>query len=320
MRAELCEGIAELSAEMVERTTFSAVEKWQEEINGEILANGEFFMECAESGKHVPLAELQSLLHRQTEVARAVADQEESSWKMMNMLAQLTKVIAEQEHVILTLQQERTGAERMAAEISMSLRSQYAEISKLKQRYDSAEEHLSTVQDTVRSLQNEVKLKEKLLVNRDSTIQELKQRLAKRDQPVLQNGKGVAQIRQDREKRLAEIRSILSRSNKEEGDTPLHAKPSPRIEVLRAARDLRLKDIRGILQKAPMVASPEQNKSSEDSVHYDGILKEHSVSSTSEESMSDMSSLGSSSDNNNAQRHRLFGELVRQRQQLRQMP
>ena len=81
VRSNLCEGLAALSAEVVEQAAPSdEQDDWQEEVSGEILANGEFFLECAESGKNVPLAELQSLLQRQTEVARAVADQEASSY------------------------------------------------------------------------------------------------------------------------------------------------------------------------------------------------------------------------------------------------
>ena len=327
VRADLCQGLAELSAEVVEQSASSVAEEWQKEVNGEIMVNGESFMICAESGASGPMDELQSLLQRQTEVARAVADQEQSSWKMLNMITHLTKVIADQEQMILSLQQERTGAERMAAEISVDLRTQYVEISKLKQRYDSAEEQLETVQETVQSLQDEMKFKDKLLADKDATIQELKQRPAKSEQQNLQNknkkhdgANGIAQVQHDRENRLAEMRSILSRSKKRETDAPLRAKPSSRIEALRAARDSRLQEIRGMMQNSPTTTSPKQTKLMANTVRYDNIVREHSVSSTSEESMSDVSSLGSFSDNNHEERHRLFEALVRQRRQLREMP
>eukprot|EP00977_Amphora_coffeiformis_P015968 scaffold4833_cov233-Amphora_coffeaeformis.AAC.3 len=320
--AELCEGLYGPSAGISGQIEPSIVAEGQKEANGEILANGELFMECVENGNVVPLAEFQSLLQRQSEVAHAVADQEKISLKMLDMITHLTKVITDQEHVILSLQQERTGAERMTAEIAMDLRSQYVEISKLKQRYNSAEEQLATVQGSVQFLQDDIMFKDRLLAEKDATILELKERLAKTEAQDSQNekqvgGSGTFQIQQDPDKRLAEIRSILSRSNN--GET-VRAKQSPRIEALRATRDSRLQQVRGMLENTPTTTSSKQTQSIGDKIRYDNIAREHSVSSTSEESMSDISSLGSFSDNNHEQRHRLFDALVRQRQQLREMP
>ena len=77
--------LAELSAEVAELSTPAVEEEWQRQANGEVLSNGQLFLECAEEAD-VPLSELQALLKRQTEVARAVADQEQSAWKMLHIL------------------------------------------------------------------------------------------------------------------------------------------------------------------------------------------------------------------------------------------
>ena len=321
VRQELCQGLATLSAEVVEQSSPIAQEAWQRQVNGEVLSNGQLFLECAEE-KDIPLSDLQALLKRQTEVARAVADQEQSAWKMLHMVSNLTKIIADQEHCILTLQKERAGAERMAAEISVDLRTQYVEIAKLKERYDTAEEHLSSVKNTVVTLEAEMNRKNQLLANKDVTIQELKQRMAERENQEQANRNGAAQKREDRDKRLAEIRSILSRSSsKSAANPPPRAKVNPRLEALRAARDSRLQEIRGLLQKknaSPTTTSqPKSNLNSTQQQHYGDLNHNNSVSSTSEETMSDISSLDSSSVDGE-ERHRLYEALVRQRQILRE--
>ena len=322
MRLELCEGLAELSAEVVEQSSPIVREEWQREASGEVLFNGQLFLECAQE-KDFPLSDLQALLKRQTEVARAVADQEQSSWKMLQMVSNLTKVIADQEHCIFTLQQERAGAERMAAEISVDLRTQYVEISKLKKRYDTAEEQLLTVTETVTALEAELKRRSKALIDKDAAIQELKQRLAEREKQDQVAQHGVAQKREDRDKRLAEIRSILSRSSdKSAQQTTPRAKLNPRLEALRAARDSRLQEIRGLLQKknpSPTATTrPKSASASTTQRQYGDLTHNNSVSSTSEETMSDISSLDSSSHEGD-ERHRLYDALVRQRQNLREM-
>ena len=295
------------------------------------------------------LSDLQALLKRQTEVARAVADQEQSAWKMLHMISNLTTIIADQEHCILTLQKERAGAECMAAEISVDLRTQYVEIAKLKKRYDSAEEQVATVQLTVAALETELKVKEKILVEKDGTIQGLHQRVAELEQKQLRQeqhkkvqqpqqplqqqkqdppsqissdqqdalSKSSSQKRDEAAKRLAELRSILNRSNEKAtsvaSSSPARAKTNVRLEGLRAARDSRLREIRGLLQKKP--ATPTKTtvlpeKSNPNTTHSD--------SSTSEESISDISSMDSSF-GEGEERHRLYDALVRQRENLREM-
>lgn len=319
VRQELCEGLAELSAEVVQSSS-TMNEEWQREANGEVLSNGKLFLEYAEE-KDRPLAELQALLKRQTDISRAVADQEQSAWKMLAMINNLTQVIADQECCIMTLQQERAGAERMAAEISVDLRTQYVEITKLKTRYDIAEEQLTTVQNTVKALETELKRKNKLLIEKDALIDELKQRLAEREKQQQDSRDGAPQKREDRDKRLAEIRSILSRSNDKSGaNPPPRAKLSPRLEALRAARDSRLQEIRGLLQKQAssnsILPKPSPTAAKQ---KYNDLMPNHSVSSTSEETMSDISSVDSSSSSEGEERHRLYKAIVRQRQNLREL-
>ena len=323
VRQELVEELAELSAEVVQRATSSSASSVKEmsQCKGQAKGSphGETCLEDDDSDKSLPLAHLQTLLQRQTEVARAVTDQEQSAWKMLSMINNLTKIIADQEHMILSLQKERAGAERMAAEISVDLRTQYVEISNLKKRYDSAEEQLSSVQDTVRDLQAEIYEKDKLLASKEATIMELRERLAQRqangEQKQLEGG--IDQKRQDRDKRLAEIRTILSRSS----STSNRPTTNPRLQALRAARDSRLNEIRGLLQKNnntarqvdPPTATLPSQQACKDLVH------DRSTSSTSDESVSDISSLGSSV-SDSEERHRLYEALVRQRQNLRTMP
>lgn len=262
---------------------------------------------CQVLGDGMENTELHALLQRQMEVAQAVADQEESAWKMLSMMCHLTKVIAEQEQTIMKLQHERLGAERKTAELSVDLRTQYVEISKLKQRYDAAEEQLSAVQDTVDALQQDLKRKNKIIKNQDEEIEELKKKLEKEKEANA--SKGVAKIRQDRESRLAEIRSFLGSSNPK---APLpFAAPKYRpaenskLQALRAARDSRLHEIRGLLQKGRSYCTTDSHDST-------------SVTSMSEDSsMSDLSSVASESGHSeNAERNRLLTALQRTRQSM----
>lgn len=303
LRQNLCHALEELSTQIVEQST-SAISEEHAEV------------------KYDPLSHLQVLLKQQNEGAGVVGDQEKSVCKTLQMVGNLTKIIADQESCILKLQQERTGAERMAAEISVDLRTQYVEINNLKKRYDSAEEQLSSVKNTVTILENELLLKNKVLADRDSRIRELQQRLTEyEEQPIDSPGVVASNKREDRDKRLAEIRSILSRSNNEPAaHSPLRAKPSSRLDALRAARDSRLQEIRGLLQANGKSNSITQKPgpSTGQQQQYGNIVHKHSVSSTSEESMSDISSLASSV-SEVEERHRLYDELLRQRQNLRQM-
>lgn len=292
VREEIREGFIELSTEVMEQCSQSVKDELDRRASQDGLASENGVLQgCDLEGMQVD--ELQALLKRQTEVAKAVADQEQSAWKMLNMMCHLTKVISEQEQTIVTLQNERIGAERKTAEISVDLRTQYVEISKLKQRYDAAESQLSSVYETVENLQQDVKRKNNLLKIKDTTIEELKRKLEIETNKEV--NKGSEKVRHDRDQRLAEIRSYLGKSKG--AATP----PSPiyrpatnnRLQALRAARDSRLHEIRGMLQKGRNGGTQygAEDKS------QDRSQDNTSVTSVSEESMSELSSVESVSDN-----------------------
>lgn len=304
VREENWEGVAELTTNMVEQCSQSDI-KEDDEIEHRVVEGGIPIVDEKGGDASIDLwqvdgmelDELQSLLQRQTEVAQAVADQEQSAWKMLHMMCHLTKVIAEQEQTIMTLQEERIGAERKTAELSVDLRTQCVEITKLKQRYDVAEQQLSAVQNTVETLQGDIKSKNKQLKTKDATIVELQKQLKQegnKEAPKISD-----KVRQDRERRLAEIRSFLGASKG--AATPASPKYRPttnsRLQALRAARDSRLQEIRGLLQKGRNGGSCHEAPSQDST----------SVTSMSDDSLSDLSSVDSTEENE--ERTRMFTAL-----------
>lgn len=313
LRHDLCEGVAMLSAQIVEDTTPTITKEWQRRANAELLSNCELFLECRDDPT-LPLDDLHTLLQRQTEVVSAVADEENTSRQMLTLLSDMIKAVSDQEEAINRLKEERTGAEQVAAEISLDLRGQYDEIVKLKRRYDSAEEQLADVQDTVKGLRRELKLRQRQIIAKEATIRELRQRLAQseKEQHSAKKERLMAtslgcKSQQEREKRFAEIRSMLNRSTDNHvpvTQVSIKRLNNSRLQALREVRDSRLGAMRDLLQNGYKKSSSTK------------LVRGSSASATSEETFTDLSSLGSLSEGDH-HRNRLFDELQRQRDMIR---
>ena len=112
---------------------------------------------------------------------------------------------------------------------------------------------------------------------------------------------------QEREKRFAEIRSMLNRSTDNHvpvTQVSIKRLNNSRLQALREVRDSRLGAMRDLLQNGYKKSSSTK------------LVRGSSASATSEETFTDLSSLGSLSEGDH-HRNRLFDELQRQRDMIR---
>jgi chromosome segregation ATPase len=229
----------------------------------------------------LPADEWEALLQRQTEVSQAVEDQEKSAIEMLNMINHLTNVIAEQEDFITSLQGERSALERRTAELSFELRNIYRERDQIQNLYEAVIQRLESVHESTEDLQTDLRRKDMILAAKDAEIAALRQKtieLERRNQPSPE----LAQKKKDREQRLTEIRRFLRCGKIVE--RPIVSPPTTtRLRTLRAARDSRLQEMRGLLEKSRL---PETT-----SIQKPG--KATSISSATEECLSEDSSVQS---------------------------
>lgn len=229
----------------------------------------------------LPADEWEALLQRQTEVSQAVEDQEKSAIEMLNMINHLTNVIAEQEDFITSLQGERSALERRTAELSFELRNIYRERDQIQNLYEAVIQRLESVHESTEDLQTDLRRKDMILAAKDAEIAALRQKtieLERRNQPSPE----LAQKKKDREQRLTEIRRFLRGGKIVE--RPIMSPPTTtRLRTLRAARDSRLQEMRGLLEKSRL---PETT-----SIQKPG--KATSISSATEECLSEDSSVQS---------------------------
>lgn len=229
----------------------------------------------------LPAEKWEALLQRQTEVSQAIEDQEKSAIEMLNMINHLTNVIAEQEDFIASLQGERSASERRTAELSFELRNIYRERDQIQNRYEAVIHRIESIHESAEDLQADLRRKDMMLAAKDAEIAALRQKtieLERRNQPSPE----LAQKKKDREQRLTEIRRFLRGGKIVE--RPIMSPPTTtRLRTLRDARDSRLQEMRGLLEKSRL---PETT-----SIQKPG--KATSISSATEECLSDDSSVQS---------------------------
>lgn len=307
LRRQVCDGVAVISAEIIESVASTTKTNWLQQVNGEVLSHCELLLEHRDD-QNLSLGDLHALLTRQNELVSAVLDNHSSGRKkVVRSVCSLTKSLVEQDTVINNLREKQISAEQLASKISHDLQAQREEIQQLKKRYNSAEEQLTTVQETVKGLRRELKLRNQQLYAKEATIRELKHRLAaeernKKTEQKCQPTTGTQttthrlQAQENREKRFAEIRGILNRTSNSKTSAKSSNTSSLRLQALRNARDSRLGAMQSLL--------------------FRNYQREQSYSSTSQESLTDVSSLGSVSDGSSSSRSRKFEHLQQQRNRL----